>query len=55
MDSLTFLSVADLDGVFPKSRCAACFDGKYPLEIPTGQRASIQQDRTAGRLRPAVV
>ncbi len=55
VDSLTFLSVADLDGVFPKSRCAACFDGEYPLAIPVGQRLSIQQDRTGGRLRPVQV
>jgi amidophosphoribosyltransferase len=52
VDSLTFLAVSDLDGVFPKDRCAACFDGVYPLPIPPEQREEIQQDRTCGRLRP---
>lgn len=52
VDSLTFLAVDQLDGVFPKHRCAACFDGVYPLPVPEGQRASIRQDRTCGRLKP---
>ena len=37
VDSLTFLSNASLDSTFPGSRCAACFDGVYPLAVPCGR------------------
>jgi amidophosphoribosyltransferase len=49
IDSLTFLSVQGMDSAFPKSRCAACFDGIYPLPIPKGQRDSIANDRICNR------
>jgi amidophosphoribosyltransferase len=49
IDSLTFLSVEGMDDIFPKKRCAACFDGAYPLPVPEEQRLSIVQDRTCGR------
>ena len=49
IDSLTFLSVQGMDSAFPKSRCAACFDGVYPLPIPKGQRDSIANDRICNR------
>jgi len=49
IDSLTFLSVAGMDAVFPKSRCAACFDGTYPLPIPQTERDSIANDRVCNR------
>jgi amidophosphoribosyltransferase len=50
IDSLTFLSVAGMNEIFPKKRCAACFDGSYPLSVPEDQRLSIVQDRTCGRI-----
>ncbi|MEE2827768.1 MAG: phosphoribosyltransferase family protein, partial [Myxococcota bacterium] len=50
VDSLTFLSTESLDSAFPGSRCAACFDGVYPLAVPEDQRLSIVQDRSC---RPA--
>ncbi len=49
IDSLTFLSVDGMDAAFPKSRCAACFDGIYPLAIPQGERDSIANDRICNR------
>jgi amidophosphoribosyltransferase len=49
IDSLTFLSLRGMDAIFPKKRCAACFDGVYPLPVPEEQRLSIVQDRTCGR------
>ena len=49
IDSLTFLSVDGLDEAFPNSRCAACFDGRYPLPIGDEQRSSIAQDRVCNR------
>jgi len=49
IDSLTFLSVQGMDSAFPKSRCAACCDGVYPLPIPKGQRDSIANDRICNR------
>jgi amidophosphoribosyltransferase len=50
IDSLTFLSVAGLDAVSPGARCAACFDGVYPLSIPRSQRDAIVADRTSPHL-----
>lgn len=47
VDSLTFLSVEGLNEVFPGKRCAACFDGVYPLPIPEEHRLAIIRDRTA--------
>ncbi len=47
VDSLTFLSVDGMAEVFPGRRCAACFDGVYPLPIPEEHRLAIIRDRTA--------
>ncbi len=50
VDSLTFLSMDRLDRIYDREkRCAACFDGVYPLPVPEDQRASIVDDRTCGR------
>ena len=50
VDSLTFLSMDRLAREFPRERrCAACFDGIYPLPVPEDQRASIVSDRVCGR------
>lgn len=49
VDSLTFLSIGGLDTVFPSTRCAACFDGRYPLPVSRGLRDHIVSDRSAGR------
>ncbi len=50
IDSLTFLSMDRLERMFPTDRrCAACFDGIYPLPVPEEQRASIVNDRVCGR------
>jgi len=49
VDSLTFLSVEGMDAAFPSSRCAACFDGRYPLQVPQIQRDSIAEDRVCNR------
>ena len=49
IDSLTFLSLSGMNSIFPGKRCAACFDGSYPLSVPEEQRLSIVQDRTCGR------
>jgi amidophosphoribosyltransferase len=47
IDSLTFLSVAGLDEVFPGHRCAACFDGVYPMPVSDDDRLAIVRDRLA--------
>ena len=44
-DSLTYLPVAALDSVFGTQRCAACFDGAYPLNVSADERACIARDR----------
>jgi len=50
VDSLTFLSVAGMNQVFPTSRCAACFDGVYPLQVQQTERESIAADRVCNRI-----
>ena len=44
-DSLTYLDVEGLDDAFGAPRCAACFDGAYPLPLDAGERSSIERDR----------
>jgi len=46
-DSLTYLPTFALDEVFGKQRCAACFDGCYPLEVSEPERQTIAQDRNS--------
>jgi len=47
VDSLTFLSVEGLNEVFPGQRCAACFDGMYPMPVSEDHRLAIVRDRLA--------
>jgi len=47
VDSLTFLSVDGLNEVFPGRRCAACFDGVYPMPVSDEHRLAIVRDRQA--------
>jgi len=50
VDSLTFLSMPRMNKMYPpERRCAACFDGIYPLAVPESQRRSIVDDREVGR------
>jgi glutamine phosphoribosylpyrophosphate amidotransferase len=50
VDSLTFLSMDRMNKMFaPERRCAACFDGIYPLPVPADQRRAIVRDRLCGR------
>ena len=44
-DSLTYLSIGGLNDVFGSQRCAACFDGKYPVEIDSSYADDIIRDR----------
>ena len=44
-DSLSYLPVEEMDRVFQTSRCAACFDGSYPQELNSAERAQIASDR----------
>lgn len=48
-DSLTYLSVEGMDRAFAGNRCAACFDGQYPVTLSAADRASIVSDRTTER------
>jgi amidophosphoribosyltransferase len=48
-DSLSYLPVEAMDGVFAGPRCAACFDRRYPEPVGEGDRAAIARDRTASR------
>jgi amidophosphoribosyltransferase len=50
-DSLTYLSIGGMDAAFPGPRCAACFDGHYPREVPASDRAAIAHDRRAATAR----
>lgn len=49
VDSLTYLDVAGLEAALPGPRCAACFDGHYPREVPAADREEIEADRRVGR------
>lgn len=44
-DSLTYLTVELLDEAVAGPRCAACFDGVYPAEVPEADRAWFRADR----------
>ena len=44
-DTLTYLDVSGVDVAFGKGRCAACFDGAYPLPLPDSDRASVAGER----------
>jgi amidophosphoribosyltransferase len=48
-DTLTYLDVAGMDRSFGHSRCAACFDGNYPIPVSNEDRDSIACDRRSGR------
>lgn len=43
--SLTFLSVEGLAAVERGPRCAACFDGRYPVPVAAENRDAIARDR----------
>jgi amidophosphoribosyltransferase len=43
--SLTYLPLEAMDQVFGGSRCAACFDGVYPLTVSERERAALAGDR----------
>jgi amidophosphoribosyltransferase len=45
VETLTYLSVEAMDRVFGSSRCAACFDGRYPQVVPAADRDGIVRDR----------
>jgi amidophosphoribosyltransferase len=51
-DSLSYLPVDAMDGVFGDARCAACFDGVYPAPIPDADRDAIAGDRRFSRDTP---
>jgi amidophosphoribosyltransferase len=44
-DSLTYLPVESMDTAFAGTRCAACFDGKYPQPLSERDREAIAGDR----------
>jgi amidophosphoribosyltransferase len=45
VDSLTYLPLKGLWKAHPRTRCAACFDGNYPLRLSDTQRKWIEDDR----------
>ncbi len=49
LNSLTYLSVDRLNRLLGSNRCAACFDGKYPVEIDENSRMCIKRDRMVSR------
>ncbi len=49
VDSLTFLSVERLNEVLGMDRCAACFDGNYPVPVPENVQQCIVRDRNTFR------
>jgi amidophosphoribosyltransferase len=55
VDSLTYLSVETLRQVENGGRCAACFDGAYPVEIPACDREDIEANRRRQGVRCASV
>jgi len=44
-DSVTYLSTEGLNQIFGKQRCAACFDGAYPIKIDKKYIEEIRRDR----------
>ncbi len=55
LDSLTYLPVKGLWKAHPQTRCAACFDGNYPLRLSDGQRQWIEADRRGQCLQRELV
>ena len=55
VDSLTYLSVQSLQELRNGGRCAACFDGSYPVDIPACDRAEIEENRRRHGVRCAAV
>jgi len=51
LDSLTYLSVAGMDRTWDGPRCAACFDGRYPIPVDESQRREIEAERRLGHQR----
>ncbi|RME23361.1 MAG: amidophosphoribosyltransferase [Deltaproteobacteria bacterium] len=45
LDSLTYLPLESMNTAFESSRCAACFDGDYPLRLSDEERQWLQADR----------
>lgn len=45
LDSLTYMPIEYLRKAFPRSHCAACFDGVYPLTVSDRERHWIECDR----------
>jgi len=52
-DSLSYLPVDAMDGVFGQQRCAACFDGRYPQPLSQEDRDAIAGDRRVASSRDA--
>ncbi|NOZ86365.1 MAG: amidophosphoribosyltransferase [Deltaproteobacteria bacterium] len=49
LDTLTYLSVEKMDGTWNSERCAACFDGRYPIPLSEEKKKAIENDRRSGR------
>jgi len=50
LDSLSYLSVRAMDAAWDGPRCAACFDGRYPIPVDAERRREIEADRRVGRV-----
>ena len=48
-DSLTYLTVDGMDRAFQGPRCAARFDGSYPMPLSDDDRSAIESDRSGCR------
>jgi len=55
VDSLTYLSVDALEDLQNGGRCAACFDGRYPVELSEADRLEIEVNRRQCGIRRAAV
>jgi amidophosphoribosyltransferase len=51
-DSLTYLSISGLNHIFKDGRCAACFDGIYPLKIDAKYADDVRNDRLKRSCKP---
>ncbi len=49
LNSLTYLSIERLNKLLGKNRCAACFDGVYPVKVDEKSRRCIVFDRLSSR------
>ena len=49
LDSLTYLSIDRLNILLNGKRCAACFDGNYPVKVDEKSRRCIVFDRLSSR------